>query len=98
MIDSLGWRTGHWTFRFVIITKDEASNIAGALESVAWANDVVVVDSGSTDDTVAIARRTPTASPRHESGRVRMHRRTTRPGWQRTTGCCRSMPTSGFSS
>ena len=41
----------------VIITRDEASNIAGALESVAWANDVVVVDSGSTDDTVAIARR-----------------------------------------
>ena len=40
----------------VIITKDEAGNIAGALESVAWIDDVVVVDSGSTDDTVAIAR------------------------------------------
>jgi glycosyltransferase involved in cell wall biosynthesis len=41
----------------VIITKNEAKNIAGALESVSWANDVVVVDSGSTDETVEIARR-----------------------------------------
>lgn len=41
----------------VIITKNEAANIAGAIESVSWAGDVVVVDSGSSDDTVAIARR-----------------------------------------
>jgi len=41
----------------VIITKNEAANIAGALESVRWARDIVVVDSGSSDDTVAIARR-----------------------------------------
>ena len=41
----------------VIITKDEADNIAGALESVAWAEDIVVVDSGSEDATVEIARR-----------------------------------------
>ena len=41
----------------VIIAKDEARNIAGVLESVAWVDDVVVVDSGSSDDTVAIARR-----------------------------------------
>ena len=40
-----------------IITRDEAHNLARALESVAWADDIVVVDSGSTDDTVAIARR-----------------------------------------
>jgi glycosyltransferase involved in cell wall biosynthesis len=40
-----------------IITKNEAANIAAALESVAWADEVVVVDSGSTDETVAIARR-----------------------------------------
>ena len=50
----------------VIITKDEANNIAGALESVSWASDVVVVDSGSTDDTVAIARQYTDRVSTHE--------------------------------
>jgi len=40
-----------------IITKNEAANIGAALESVAWADELVVVDAGSSDDTVAIARR-----------------------------------------
>jgi len=40
-----------------IITRNEASNLTRALESVAWADDVVVVDCGSTDETAAIARR-----------------------------------------
>jgi glycosyltransferase involved in cell wall biosynthesis len=40
-----------------IITRDEAHNIAQALQSVAWADELVVVDSGSTDETIAIARR-----------------------------------------
>ena len=40
-----------------VITRNEAANIAGALESVAWADEIIVVDSESTDDTVAIARR-----------------------------------------
>lgn len=39
-----------------IITFNEAAHIAAALDSVAWADERVVVDSGSTDDTVAIAR------------------------------------------
>jgi glycosyltransferase involved in cell wall biosynthesis len=39
-----------------VITKNESAHIAAALESVAWADETIVVDSGSTDDTVAIAR------------------------------------------
>ncbi len=41
----------------VIITKNEADHLAATLESVSWATDVVVVDSGSTDETIEIARR-----------------------------------------
>jgi glycosyltransferase involved in cell wall biosynthesis len=40
-----------------VITRNESSNIAAALESVAWADEIVVVDSESTDDTVAQAKR-----------------------------------------
>lgn len=39
-----------------IITKDEESDIAGAIASVAWADEVVIVDSQSSDRTVEIAR------------------------------------------
>ena len=39
-----------------IITLDEADHIGAAIDSVAWADEVVVVDSGSRDDTAAIAR------------------------------------------
>ena len=38
-----------------IITKDEAENLPACLASVRFAGQVVVVDSGSTDDTVKIA-------------------------------------------
>ena len=40
-----------------VITKNEAADIGAALQSVAWADEIVVVDSHSEDDTVAIARR-----------------------------------------
>ena len=40
----------------IIITKNESMNIRACLESVAWADEVIVVDSGSTDDTVAICK------------------------------------------
>lgn len=40
-----------------IITLDEAEHIAAAIDSVAWADEVIVVDSGSRDETVDIARR-----------------------------------------
>jgi len=39
-----------------IITLDEAAHIAGAIDSAAWADEIVVVDAGSVDDTLAIAR------------------------------------------
>jgi glycosyltransferase involved in cell wall biosynthesis len=38
-----------------IITLNEAEHIAAAIDSAAWADEVIVVDCGSTDDTVAIA-------------------------------------------
>jgi glycosyltransferase involved in cell wall biosynthesis len=40
----------------VILTQDEEPNIGRCLASVAWASQVVVVDSGSADGTVKIAR------------------------------------------
>ncbi len=41
----------------VIITKNEEKNIAACLESVRWADELVVVDACSEDRTVEIARR-----------------------------------------
>ena len=40
----------------VVLTRDEEVNMARCLASVAWADQVMVVDSGSTDNTVPIAR------------------------------------------
>ncbi|MDO8412827.1 MAG: glycosyltransferase family 2 protein [Gallionellaceae bacterium] len=40
----------------IIITKNEAANIRACLESVTWADEIIVVDSASQDDTVAICR------------------------------------------
>jgi glycosyltransferase involved in cell wall biosynthesis len=43
-----------------IITLNEASHLADAVASVAWADEIVVVDSGSTDGTLDLARRLAT--------------------------------------
>lgn len=41
----------------IIIAKNEAERIDACLNSVGWADEIIVVDSGSSDDTRAIARR-----------------------------------------
>jgi glycosyltransferase involved in cell wall biosynthesis len=40
-----------------IITKDEAANIEACLRSVSWADERIVVDCGSRDETVSLAER-----------------------------------------
>lgn len=40
----------------ILITKNEAANVAGCLASVAFADEWIVVDAGSTDNTAQIAR------------------------------------------
>jgi len=44
------------TLSAIIITKNEGPNIAGCLDSVSFCDERIVVDGGSSDDTVAIAR------------------------------------------
>ncbi len=41
----------------IVITKNEAQHIGRCLASVAWADEIIVLDSGSGDDTVNICKR-----------------------------------------
>lgn len=41
----------------IIIAKNEGARIAQCIGSVIWAEEIIVVDNGSTDDTVAIAKK-----------------------------------------
>jgi glycosyltransferase involved in cell wall biosynthesis len=41
----------------IIIAKNEEESIGACLESIAWADEIIVLDSGSTDATVAICRK-----------------------------------------
>src|SRR5262245_52840373 len=45
----------------LIITYDEAPNIVRTLDRVTWAKRIVVIDSGSTDQTIEIVRSYPQA-------------------------------------
>ncbi|MEO7273647.1 MAG: glycosyltransferase [Vicinamibacterales bacterium] len=49
-----------------VITLNEAAHIEAALASVAWADEIIVVDSGSTDGTIEKARRLATRVEQHE--------------------------------
>jgi glycosyltransferase involved in cell wall biosynthesis len=40
----------------IVITKNEEKNIRACLSSITWADEIVVVDAGSTDRTLAIAK------------------------------------------
>jgi len=54
-----------------VITRNEAVNITAALESAAWADELIVVDAHSTDETASIARRfTPRVEVRDWTGYV----------------------------
>lgn len=49
----------------VLLTQDEAENIGRTLSKLTWAKDIVVVDSGSADDTLNIVSRFPQARVYH---------------------------------
>ena len=50
----------------VVITRDAAKDLATCLASAPFASEIVVVDSGSRDDTVEIARRCGAGRTRNE--------------------------------
>ena len=41
----------------IVITKDEQENIQNCLESAQWADEIIVLDTGSTDKTIALAKK-----------------------------------------
>ena len=49
-----------------IICQDEEARLAACLDSVAWCDEIVVVDSGSRDGTVEIARKHATRVLHHD--------------------------------
>ena len=50
-----GMALTHVPFSVVVITRDAAAQIVSCLKSAAFADEILVVDSGSSDDTVALA-------------------------------------------
>ena len=52
----------------LILTLNEEANIQRCLDAVAWSDDVVVLDDGSTDATAEVARRTGARVIRHSAG------------------------------
>ena len=54
----------------IIITRNEAANIGECLDGLAFCDERIVVDSGSTDDTVGIARQKGARVEFHEWRRL----------------------------
>ncbi|MDF3054684.1 MAG: glycosyltransferase family 2 protein [Gammaproteobacteria bacterium] len=52
----LGCEKSSHTLSIILIVKNEARCIKRCLDSVAWANEIIILDSGSTDDTVKICK------------------------------------------
>ena len=50
-----GVQTTRQTISFAIVAKNEEANLRRVLPSIAWADEIVLVDSGSADGTVALA-------------------------------------------
>jgi len=44
------------TLSVIVITKNEERNIRACLQSVAWADEIIIVDAGSQDRTMEIAK------------------------------------------
>ena len=87
----------------VVLTLNEEPNIRRCLASVAWADQVVVVDSGSTDRTVSLATGGRGGGGGPAVAGVLGATRVLRSGyrcsgttgctsWMRTSGCPRSLP------
>ncbi|MCR4437614.1 MAG: glycosyltransferase family 2 protein [bacterium] len=53
----MGGQSSWLPISVVVITRDEEDNIEGCLESVQWADDIVVVDAESRDRTVELCRK-----------------------------------------
>jgi len=58
-LDELKAAPGRLPLSVIITTFNEEINVAECIESVAWADEILLVDSFSTDQTVEIARRYP---------------------------------------
>lgn len=41
----------------IVLTKNEETHLAKTLKSISWVNDVIIIDSGSTDETLKIAKK-----------------------------------------
>ena len=50
-------KTSDVLLSIIVITLNEEASIESCLESVKWANEIIIVDSGSTDCTLDLARK-----------------------------------------